>query len=290
MFVQKSIKFFFFFLSFCIVSCIDKEEERIMGIISEWKGKSICFPSNSYFTRTISDTIHWPLNNVQYKILSYADSVGCMSCKLQLPSWKNFIEQLDSICQDKATVLLFLHPKKVKDIRPILINNNFDYPVCIDVNDSLNKLNHFPSEMEFQTFLLDKDNKVLAIGNPVLNPGVKELYLKIIQGKPLQDEDKKKQVQTTTTLSLGKFPWQEEQQATFTLKNTGDELLVIHDVVTSCGCLEVDYSKEPVRPGKEAILHLTYKADYAGYVNKSVQVYCNAAGSPIKFRVKGEAE
>ena len=211
-----------------------------MGIISEWKGKSICFPSNSYFTRTISDTIHWPLNNVQYKILSYADSVGCMSCKLQLPSWKNFIEQLDSICQDK-------------------------------------------------------DNKVLAIGNPVLNPGVKELYLKIIQGKPLRDKDEKKQVQTTvsldtTTLSLGKFPWQEEQQATFKLKNTGDELLVIHDVVTSCGCLEVDYSKEPVRPGKEAVLHLTYKADYAGYVSKTVQVYCNAAGSPIKFRVKGEAE
>ena len=172
---------------------------------------------------------------------------------------------------------------------------NFLYPVCFDDKDSLNKLNHFPTDMNFQTFLLDRHNKVLAVGNPAYNPQVRTFYLKIIQGKPLQDKDKKKQVQTTvsldtTTLSLGKFPWQEEQQATFTLKNTGDELLVIHDVVTSCGCLEVDYSPEPVRPGKEAILHLTYKADYAGYVSKTVQVYCNAAGSPIKFRVKGEAE
>ena len=136
---------------------------------------------------------------------------------------------------------------------------------------------------------------MLAIGNPVLNPKVKELYLKIIQGKPLQDEGEKKQVQTTvsldtTTLSLGKFPWQEEQQATFTLKNTGDEFLVIHDVVTSCGCLQVDYSQEPVRPGKEAVLHLTYKAEYAGYVSKTVQVYCNAKGSPVNFWVEGEAE
>ncbi len=128
----------------------------------------------------------------------------------------------------------------------------------------------------FQTFLLNKNSEILAIGNPVLNPKVKALYQEIIQGKTLQGEDEKKRVQTTvsldtTTLSLGKFPWQEEQQATFS-------------------CLEVDYSKEPVRPGKEAILHLTYKADNPGYVSKTVQVYCNAKGSPVKFWVKGEAE
>ena len=295
MFVQKSIKIFFLFLSFCIVSCMDRDEKRIMELISEWEGKSIRFPSNFYFTRSISDTVQWSLNNVPYKILSYVDSAGCMSCKLQLSSWKNFVGQLDSICQDKAAVLLFLHPKKVKDIRPILISNNFDYPVCIDVNDSLNKLNHFPSDMAFQTFLLDKDNKVLAIGNPVLNPKVKELYLKIIQGKPLQDDSKDKQVMTTVSLeatvfSMGDFAWQEERQGTFRLKNTGEKPLVIQDIVTSCGCLTVDYSQEPVMPGKEAVIGVTYKADSPGYFNKVVTVYCNAEDSPIRLRVNGNAQ
>ena len=279
-----------------LYSCINPDKSKIQHLYSEWEGKEICFPSTmDFITFTTDDKVQYSWKNASYKILSYVDSLGCMSCKLQLPFWESFIDQVDSLCDDNVSVLLVMHPKDIKELRFLLKRDRFDYPVCIDRKDSLNKLNHFPSEMEFQTFLLDKDNKVLAIGNPVLNPGVKELYLKIIQGKPLQDKDKKKQVQTTvsldtTTLSLGKFPWQEEQQATFTLKNTGDELLVIHDVVTSCGCLEVDYSPEPVRPGKEAVLHLTYKADYAGYVSKSVQVYCNAAGSPIKFRVKGEAE
>ena len=202
---------------------------------------------------------------------------------------------MDSICQDKAAVLLFLHPKKVKDIRPILISNDFDYPVCIDVNDSLNKLNHFPSEMEFQTFLLDKNNKVVAMDNPVLNPKVKELYLKIIQGKPLQDDSEDKQVMTTVSLeatvfSMGDFAWQEERQGTFRLKNTGEKPLVIQDVVTSCGCLTVDYSQEPVMPGKEAVIGVTYKADSPGYFNKVVTVYCNIEDAPIKLWVKGEAE
>ena len=196
---------------------------------------------------------------------------------------------------DSVQFLFFFPPEKQHDVLDILKEVDFSYPICLDEHNSLNNLNHFPIEFGGQTFLLDKENRVLAIGNPIHNRKVKELYLKIIQGKPLQDKDEKKRVQTTvsldtTTLSLGKFPWQEEQQTTFKLKNTGDELLVIHDVVTSCGCLEVDYSKEPVRPGKEAVLHLTYKADNPGYVSKTVQVYCNAAGSPIKFRVKGEAE
>jgi len=56
------------------------------------------------------------------------------------------------------------------------------YPVCFDEKDDFNRLNHFPGEMTFQTFLLDKDNKVVAIGNPVHNPKLKELYLKILTG------------------------------------------------------------------------------------------------------------
>ena len=148
--------------------------------------------------------------------------------------------------------------------------------------------------MEFQTFLLDKDNKVLAIGNPVLNPAVKELYLKIIQGKPLQDDSKDKQVMTTvsleaTALSMGDFARQEERQGTFRLKNTGEKPLVIQDVVTSCGCLTVDYPQEPVQSGKETVIGVTYKADSPGYFNKVMTVYCNVEDSPIKLRVSGNA-
>ena len=43
---------------------------------------------------------------------------------------------------------------------------SFD-PVCIDIDDQLNKLNKFPADITFQTFLLDKDNKVAVLGNPV---------------------------------------------------------------------------------------------------------------------------
>ena len=272
----------------CLSSCNSEDKNVFKQLVQEWDGKVLSFPSQSVFTSLGKDTVDF-FPNATYKIVSYVDSVGCMSCKLQLYKWKDFINRLQDV-----PVLFYMHPKKVDELQYILEKNFFDYPVCIDVNDSLNKLNHFPTEMEFQTFLLDKNNKVVAMGNPVLNPKVKELYLKIIQGKPLWDDGEDKQVMTTvslesTVLSMGDFSWQEERQGTFRLKNTGEKPLVIQDVVTSCGCLTVDYSQEPVMPGKEAVIGVTYKADSPGYFNKVVTVYCNAEDSPIRLRVSGNA-
>lgn len=272
----------------CLSSCNSEDKNVFKQLVQEWDGKVLSFPSQSVFTSLGKDTVDF-FPNATYKIVSYVDSVGCMSCKLQLYKWKDFINRLQDV-----PVLFYMHPKKVDELQYILEKNFFDYPVCIDVNDSLNKLNHFPTEMEFQTFLLDKNNKVVAMGNPVLNPKVKELYLKIIQGKPLRDESEDKQIVTTvslesTVLSMGDFAWQEERQGIFRLKNTGEKPLVIQDVITSCGCLTVDYPQEPVMPGKEAVLRVTYKADSPGYFNKVMTVYCNTEDAPIKLWVSGNA-
>lgn len=227
-----------------------------------------------------------------YKIVSYLDSMGCMSCKAQLPSWKKFLVHLQ---HKEVPVLFFMTTSHLKGLQFILERENFDYPVCIDEKDSLNKLNNFPSDMMFQTFLLDKDNKVLAIGNPIHNPKVKELYLKIIQGESVGPETNNKQITTQVdiaqpSVSMRNFDWEEEQKATFTLKNTGDNLLVIQDVTTSCGCTTVSYDKAPVQPGAETTLEVSYKAERPGYFNKTLTVYCNVENSPLTLRISGNAK
>ncbi len=152
----------------------------------------------------------------------------------------------------------------------------------------------YPSIMTFQTFLLNKDNKIVAIGNPIYNPKIKDLYLKIIQGEGIGQEGEDKEIQPEVTIdktsvSFGKFDWQEEQKTTFTLKNAGDNPLVIQDVTTSCGCTTVAYSKEPVRPGKETVIEIGYKAEDPGYFNKTITVYCNAKISPLTLKISGSA-
>ena len=159
----------------------------------------------------------------------------------------------------------------------------------------MNKLNHFPADMAFQTFLLDNDNRVVAMGNPIHNLKVRELYLKIIQGREVKSDDEDNVVQTIVDVdkvstSMGNFDWQKEQKATFTIKNIGDKPLAIEGVDTSCGCISVEYSKEPVRPGMDLKIFVIYKADYPEHFSKTVTVHCNSESSPIILKISGDAK
>ena len=146
--------------------------------------------------------------------------------------------------------------------------------------------------MMFQTFLLDKENKVVALGNPVLNPKVKELYLKLIAGNEgIKSSVTQTQVSVSQSMvDFGKFPMQEKKEHRFALTNTGSNVLVVQDVITSCRCTKAEYSKEPVRPGGALEVKVIYEADEPGRFNKSVTVYCNAEKSPLQLTIKGLAE
>ena len=252
-------------------SCKESEKDKIARLVEEWEGKEILFPTHSIFTIQGKDTVDFSLADADYKVVTYIDSVGCTSCKLQLPRWKQFMQEVDSTLNRRDV---------------------FTYPVCFDEMDDFNQLNHFPGEMTFQTFLLDKDNKVVAIGNPVHNPKVKELYLKVLTGGELgkAETPMTKVSLDVTSIDFGSFPQSEKQERKFTLTNTGNNLLVIYDVITSCGCTKVNYSKEGIRPGDKAELTVIYEAEKAEHFSKTVTIYCNADNSPLRLKVTGNAE
>ncbi len=76
---------------------------------------------------------------------------------------------------------------------------------------------------------------------------------------------------------------------TFTDKTTGTANLVIHQVVASCGCTQPDYSKEPLRPGEEATLTVTYDGSgkSPGSFVKRVTLRTNCKESIVVLNIKG---
>lgn len=282
-------------LLFFLFSCGNQKKENIEILLQTWSGKEILFPANSIFTVKGKDTVDFSISG-KFKILTYVDSIGCVSCKLQLGKWKEFMEEINSMETTPIQFLFFFSPEKRRDFWGTLRSENFTYPICIDDKNQLNELNHFPlNDAAFHTFLLDKDNKVLAIGNPIHNPKVKELYQKIIKGEKIERGDESKVIKTKVNInnmsvSLDSFDWQEEQKAIFVLKNVGDKPLVIQDVATSCGCTTVAYSKEPALPGKEIDLEVVYKAEHPEHFDKTITVYCNTENSPLVLKISGDAK
>ena len=275
-----------------LASCSESREEAMLRLVNEWKDKSVIIPVRSVFTVQGKDVVDFNYRDAEYKILVYTDSVGCTSCKLQLPKWKRMIAEVDSLTGGSVPFLFYFHPKDSKELRFYLRRDNFTYPVCFEEDDYINRLNRFPSDMTFQTLLLNKENKVVAIGSPVLNPKIKDLYLEIITGKKRVGADK-----SVTTVSMdqsekdfGNIPLNEKREHIFMLVNTGNKPLVIYDVVTSCGCTKAEYGKEPVRPDETLELKVIYNAEDKGRFRKNLTVYCNAEDSPLKLTVVGVVE
>ncbi|GAE82044.1 DUF1573 domain-containing protein [Bacteroides reticulotermitis] len=279
---------------FLMISCKETEKQRFVRLLNEWLGEIVYYPSGMCFTSYSKDSVITKCDKsiFPYTILNYVDSTGCFSCRLQLSKWKELIAEFDSITPHKLDFIFIFNSQDERVLARLLKREHFTNFVYIDEIDTLNKINHFPKDENFQTFLLDKDDRVLAIGNPIHNPKVKELYKKVILG----DETFKQIPHKNTTVkkdksvaNLGSFPSEEEVVTEFTLTNTGDTPLVVVDVVTSCGCTTVEYSRKPVLPGKGLKLSIKYKADQPGYFNKSVKVFCNAEKSPLLLNITGNA-
>ena len=280
------------FVLLFMVSCTESDKERFTRLVKEWERKQINFPDHSVFTIQGKDTVDFPFMDAGYKVVTYVDSAGCTSCKLQLNRWKELVAEVDSLTDGAVPFLFYFQTKDLKELRYLTRREGFTYPVCFDEKDELDALNQFPDEMMFQTFLLDKDNKVVAIGNPVLSPKVKELYLKVMTGKGVQETTKglTEVSLDQTVLDFGSFPKEEKQERNFVLTNIGTNILVIHDVITSCGCTQVEYRKEPARPGDTLELKVSYEAEDKGFFNKTLTVYCNTGNSPLHLNVRGTAK
>ena len=275
-----------------LVSCSSSETGSIEMEVNRWMGTDIQFPENSVFTIQGRDTVDFQFQDAPYKILTYVDSVGCMSCKLQLENWSKYIQELDSVTGSMVPVTFFINAPTLKELAYITRRDGFKHPVCFNKADELNRLNHFSDEMMYQTFLLDRDNRVVGIGNPVNNPNVKALYYRIIQG-----ESAKAPTRKSTTMALdvdeinfGRFSIGKEQITNVTITNTGSELLIISDVTTSCGCTEVEFSREPVRSGQSTALTVRDNPDEKGYFSKTISIYSNAGTVPATIALKGNVE
>ena len=75
---------------------------------------------------------------------------------------------------------------------------------------------------------------------------------------------------------------------TFTVKNIGKEPIAIYEVVTSCGCTDAQWTREPIQPGKTGAITGTYKnEDGPVPFDKTLTVYIAGVGKPVILRMRG---
>lgn len=281
----KVILILFSFLFF--FSCSNVKKKQVEILVNEWNNKEICFPAHPVFTRQLTDTVLYRIPKSDYKVVVFVDSVGCVSCKLQLSRWKEFMHEVDSLSDGAVPFVFFFQSKDLRELRYILKCDGFSHPVCIDTDDEFNRLNHFPGEMMFQTFLVDSENRVKVIGNPIHNLSVKELYLKELTGM------KSNPLPVTTVHSdsveyhYGTVGENQTESRKAVLHNTGKEVFRIKGVTTSCDCMTVEYGWDEIQPGESAVLTVKYKAEEPGDFWRTITIYGNIPDQSITLNFWG---
>lgn len=167
-----------FILLVLLYSC-NNEKKEANKMVKEWVGKEIKLP---ILTANLhgKDTLCPQLFKQNNKILIYIDSLQCIPCRLHFFDWKLLIDEVKRDFPNTA-FLIYINSSNINEIDILQKENRFYYPIFYDTENQLDKINNLPKNEQFQTFLLDKNNRVVLIGNPVRNPQMWNLYKKSIK-------------------------------------------------------------------------------------------------------------
>lgn len=256
-------------------SCMNYKEKKLEALVKEWAGKEILLPKSLIFTQFAIDTVHYEVQPSKYKVVVFVDSAGCVGCKLQLTRWKEFINEVDSLCGSNIPFVFILQTNKIQELRTAMIRDGFSHPVCIDTEGRIKAINKIPDDIMFQTFLVDSTNHVKVIGNPVYNISIRKLFLREMAGI-------KSEALRTTSLRpdsmeyhYGLVSKDRFAHKKIFLYNTGNETFHLEGVTTSCECIEAKYDWNEISPGESAVVSVDYNAIDIGDFWRTITIYGN---------------
>lgn len=72
----------------------------------------------------------------------------------------------------------------------------------------------------------------------------------------------------------------------FVFKNSGNEPLLLSNVITSCGCTVAKWSRNPISPGDKGYITVSYDTSSPGSFRKTILVKSNA-DNKVVLQIKG---
>ncbi len=92
-----------------------------------------------------------------------------------------------------------------------------------------------------------------------------------------------------TIHDFGKVIQGEVVTFSFRFKNTGGSDLLISGVSASCGCTATKYPKDPVKPGQQEVIEVSFNSGgKQGFQNKTLTVAANTQPSTTVLSIKAE--
>jgi len=136
-----------------------------------------------------------------YKVILYNDSAVCSPCEVKsLLEWGYYSSSLKKEKGIDLSIIPIFSPssKDYNSLKCAIKNVKPSFPVYIDRDNGVMKNNpQIPSNPLFHTLILDHEDKVVLVGNPLRNVEIEKLFLQLVSenldGKKPLTQNKTKQ-------------------------------------------------------------------------------------------------
>lgn len=234
--------------------------------------------------------IQYDMSNSDFKIITVVDSSDCISCKMKLEAWNLLINEFKQITDLDISFGMIIEHEKTKTLSAALHSRHFYLPVFFDPSTSFRLANDIKNSSETNTFLINSDDRIIAIGNPIINPKVKKLYFSLITNRQLDTFNRLSNpfIEGEKSKNIGLVKPAQEKKVIFTIKNITNDTLNVEDIVPSCDCVVGMCSNKIIAPYTEFDLSVSITPDSInGFFSRSIDLFFNEIEIPTKFIIHG---
>jgi len=115
------------------------------------------------------------------------------------------------------------------------------------------------------------------------------LFLVGLVSFSLQAQEKKAEISfESDVVDYGEVAYGADGIREFKFTNTGDDVLIVARVYSTCGCTIPKKPEDPIQPGESGIIEVKYDTKRPGPIRRTITVYSNASQEPYSLKIKGK--
>lgn len=176
-----------FIMGCCLLAACNSQKRGLEEKIEKLQSKAIEMPYER-MACWASDSIKAisPWNKAKLKLVHYIDTLTCSTCYLQKAALNELICSMEKLSNNEFYNVFIINPdsKTKKRLESDFHSRRIPQTIFVDSTNIFMETNsNIPSESMYHTFLLDENNKVVLVGNPIANEKIGDLLQTLVEKK-----------------------------------------------------------------------------------------------------------
>lgn len=166
---------YIFLMLYVCYSC--NNDNRIADEIKEMTGREIVFPSGYKILSSNDSLCEHLLQYDNIKVITFIDNLPCTECGLRaIRDWGECIKTINK----DVSYILVVQTEDSKELIGMKDSIQLETPLLFYSTDTFMVANELNVLTRNKTFLLNRENKIVLVGEPFGNEKLTQLYKKTI--------------------------------------------------------------------------------------------------------------